>query len=142
MTGRHTIERTPQPGYYVSRNPKRRPGSAVDDRWTNPILDVLRDSWDSGDPWGSALSALGALQDYTPGDPVNRAEAEEGVIDSRLADLADIWDQLVEYDFVEGLDNAAENERRSLAQWDDWEQHAHRVFDRYADLARLNGRDY
>jgi hypothetical protein len=126
----------------VSQNVKRRPGSALDDRATNALLDLIRDGWDSGDPWGSALIAMGNLIDYTPGDVVDRKAAEEGVIDSMQAWLADLWEGLVEHDYAEGLDDEAENLARAREVWDEWETHAHAVLDRLANLARIAGRDY
>lgn len=40
----------------------------------NPVLDYLRDLDDASDPWGSAMSVLGALYDIAGQDLVHGAE--------------------------------------------------------------------
>lgn len=140
--GTMTTTKAPVKRLLVSQNPARRPGSLKDDRWTNPIIDYARDGYDAGDPWGSALMVLGDLQDYEPGMPVDHADAEAGFISSGLADLDTLWTELLESDYAEGLDDADENMANSLEVWTEWSEHAWRVFDRLADLAKLNGHSY
>lgn len=98
----------------------------------NPVLEVMRDTFDSGDAYGSAVmwhfAICDAMQDrsfYIPG--------EWEFTPSPFGSDADAYEYQAIDEELDGLDSATEAR---------WLTHAGNVLHRYATQLRLSGQDY
>lgn len=103
---------------------------------TNSILDAMRDNWDDGDPFGSAMSWLGAICDVLEwnGDG-DLARPEWGYRPSVFGADTDSY-EYTEIDEIVG--NLPRGRDDALPMLD----HAGRVLNRIIDMATLAGLDY
>ena len=123
---------------YASQNAARRGYSAryIPDPEgiapTNVILDLARDSWDSGDPFGCASELLYALHrlwnDYQS--------------PSMGTSPIDAWDDGSEIPLYEDFTDAIQSQGIRIADTEGMIQHAARVAQRLYDGAVSAGRDY
>lgn len=109
------IKRDPRPEFEVPR---------VHDG--NPILIAAREEYDRSDPWGFALGWLDALKNY------DRFESTE-----QAAEWGESWEVRTVVSLV-----ADDGQWTLPAATDSHIEHAYRVFDRMADVAKLNGKSY
>lgn len=95
----------------------------------NPVLIAAREDYDGSDPWGFALAWLDAVDNFAAGFGYADAEdaAQWGASYERIA----VW-QVAQGDGSWTLPAAT----------DEHVEHARRVFDRMADVARAHGRNY
>lgn len=115
----------------------------------NPVIEILRDGYDSSDPWGSAIHAIMALEDNDAG-PATPETVQDGLHSYTHGELTELrqaagW-RVIDADMSDPTSFPAwdytPEQTPAEDELEQYEIQALRVMDRLADVAKANGLDY